>query len=65
MCENFNNKILKTLGITGNVSIDHNGDRYSDYSLLDLDPKQDKFVVILIFIIHLFKGGCLLFGCLK
>lgn len=33
------------LGITGNVSIDENGDRYSDYSLLDLDPQQDKFVV--------------------
>ena len=33
------------VGITGNVSIDHNGDRYSDYSLLDLDPAQNKFVV--------------------
>lgn len=38
------------LGITGNVSIDENGDRYSDYSLLDLDPRQDKFVVIVSFI---------------
>ncbi|VDM14099.1 unnamed protein product [Wuchereria bancrofti] len=35
------------VGITGNVSIDENGDRYSDYSLLDLDPQQDKFVVSL------------------
>lgn len=33
------------VGITGNVSIDHNGDRYSDYSLLDLDPVQNRFVV--------------------
>ncbi|KAI6182296.1 Guanylate cyclase [Aphelenchoides bicaudatus] len=33
-------------GITGNVSIDGNGDRYSDYSLLDLDPDQDKFVEV-------------------
>ena len=34
------------LGITGNVSIDNNGDRYSDYSLLDLDPNQDRFVEV-------------------
>ncbi|KAL7074753.1 hypothetical protein ACQ4LE_006115 [Meloidogyne hapla] len=34
------------VGITGNVSIDHNGDRYSDYSLLDLDPEQGKFVEV-------------------
>ncbi|CAD5206389.1 unnamed protein product [Bursaphelenchus okinawaensis] len=34
------------VGITGNVSIDQNGDRYSDYSLLDLDPKQNKFVEV-------------------
>ncbi|VDK53509.1 unnamed protein product [Gongylonema pulchrum] len=33
-------------GITGNVSIDENGDRYSDYSLLDLDPQQGKFVEV-------------------
>ncbi|VDO44249.1 unnamed protein product [Haemonchus placei] len=33
-------------GITGNVSIDANGDRYSDYSLLDLDPAVDKFVEV-------------------
>uniref|UniRef100_A0A0K0F8E6 Guanylate cyclase n=1 Tax=Strongyloides venezuelensis TaxID=75913 RepID=A0A0K0F8E6_STRVS len=33
-------------GITGNVSIDKNGDRYSDYSLLDLDPKERKFVEV-------------------
>lgn len=32
-------------GITGNVSIDDNGDRYSDYSLFDLDPVKEKFVV--------------------
>lgn len=34
------------VGITGNVSIDQNGDRYSDYSLLDLDPEQGKFVEV-------------------
>ncbi|KAK0422575.1 hypothetical protein QR680_007644 [Steinernema hermaphroditum] len=34
------------VGITGNVSIDENGDRYSDYSLLDLDPAQEKFVEV-------------------
>ncbi|CAD6186274.1 unnamed protein product [Caenorhabditis auriculariae] len=34
------------VGITGNVSIDTNGDRYSDYSLLDLDPQQGKFVEV-------------------
>ncbi|GMT26317.1 hypothetical protein PFISCL1PPCAC_17614, partial [Pristionchus fissidentatus] len=33
-------------GITGTVSIDANGDRYSDYSLLDLDPEKDKFVEV-------------------
>src|SRR5271163_1057891 len=33
-------------GITGNVSIDTNGDRFSDYSLLDLDPAQGKFVEV-------------------
>ncbi|CAI4225854.1 unnamed protein product [Auanema sp. JU1783] len=34
------------VGITGNVSIDSNGDRYSDYSLLDLDQKLGKFVEV-------------------
>jgi atrial natriuretic peptide receptor A len=34
------------IGITGNVSIDQNGDRFSDYSLLDLDPKKGKFVEV-------------------
>uniref|UniRef100_A0AC35FUX4 Guanylate cyclase n=1 Tax=Panagrolaimus sp. PS1159 TaxID=55785 RepID=A0AC35FUX4_9BILA len=34
------------VGITGNVSIDQNGDRYSDYSLLDLDDGQDKFMEV-------------------
>ena len=32
-------------GITGNVSIDSNGDRNADYSLLDLNPKSGKFEV--------------------
>ena len=32
-------------GITGNVSIDSNGDRNADYSLLDLNPETGKFEV--------------------
>ena len=33
-------------GITGNVSIDDNGDRNADYSLLDMtDPKTGRFEV--------------------
>lgn len=55
------------VGITGNVSIDHNGDRYSDYSLLDLDPVQNRFVVCCISFIsqniesRLFLNSCLCF----
>ncbi|ESP02584.1 hypothetical protein LOTGIDRAFT_237906 [Lottia gigantea] len=33
-------------GITGTVSIDANGDRNADYSLLDLNPENDKFEVV-------------------
>ncbi|XP_071116502.1 atrial natriuretic peptide receptor 1-like [Haliotis cracherodii] len=33
-------------GITGTVSIDDNGDRNADYSLLDLNPKTDRFEVV-------------------
>lgn len=33
-------------GITGNVTIDANGDRLSDYSLLDLNPNTGMFEVI-------------------
>ncbi|XP_059149224.1 atrial natriuretic peptide receptor 1-like [Physella acuta] len=33
-------------GITGTFSIDANGDRNSDYSLLDLNPETDKFEVV-------------------
>ncbi|KAK3708696.1 hypothetical protein RRG08_010848 [Elysia crispata] len=33
-------------GITGKVSIDENGDRNADYSLLDMDPKTGKFQVV-------------------
>ncbi|CAG5131906.1 unnamed protein product, partial [Candidula unifasciata] len=33
-------------GITGNVSIDANGDRNADYSLLDLNPKTGRFEVV-------------------
>ena len=32
-------------GITGNVSIDDNGDRNADYSLLDMDPDTGEFEV--------------------
>lgn len=32
-------------GITGNVTIDSNGDRISDYSLLDLNPETGMFEV--------------------
>jgi atrial natriuretic peptide receptor A len=33
-------------GITGNVSIDGNGDRNSDYSLLDMNPETSLFEVV-------------------
>lgn len=32
-------------GITGDVHIDENGDRIADYSLLDMDPKTNRFEV--------------------
>lgn len=37
--------VLLFEGITGNVSIDANGDRNADYSLLDLNPETGKFEV--------------------
>ncbi|KAK9509454.1 hypothetical protein O3M35_006768 [Rhynocoris fuscipes] len=33
-------------GITGPVTIDANGDRVTDYSLLDMDPETGTFKVI-------------------
>ena len=36
----FNHK-----GVTGNMSIDSNGDRSADYNLLDLDPDMKEFRV--------------------
>ena len=33
-------------GITGNVSIDDNGDRLSDYALLDMNPKNHHFEIV-------------------
>uniref|UniRef100_A0A915DTZ4 Guanylate cyclase n=1 Tax=Ditylenchus dipsaci TaxID=166011 RepID=A0A915DTZ4_9BILA len=58
------------VGITGNVSIDHNGDRYSDYSLLDLDPAQDKFVEVAYYsegypahVYALFAAALMIFLC--
>jgi len=35
------------VGITGTVSIDANGDRNADYSLLDMDPNTGQFRVII------------------
>jgi len=37
-----------TEGISGNVSMDENGDRNVDYSLLDMDPITGIFQVYLI-----------------
>lgn len=37
-------------GITGDVSITKNGDRISDYSLLDMNPETGKFDVVANFI---------------
>ena len=37
--------ITTIAGITGTVSIDANGDRNGDYSLLDMDPKTGRFQV--------------------
>jgi len=37
-------------GITGKVSIDENGDRNADYSLLDLDPETGLFEVRLFMV---------------
>lgn len=36
-------------GITGNVSIDANGDRLSDYSLLDMNPGNSQFENVAIY----------------
>lgn len=33
-------------GITGNVTIDINGDRLSDYSLLDMNPNNSEFEIV-------------------
>lgn len=33
-------------GITGNVTIDANGDRLSDYSLLDMNPNNSHFEIV-------------------
>ena len=36
-------------GIMGNLSIDGNGDRKTDYSLLDFSPENEKFQVVKIY----------------
>jgi hypothetical protein len=41
----FHDVTCVVAGITGTVSIDANGDRNADYSLLDLDTTSDKFQV--------------------
>ena len=33
------------VGLTGNVTIDKNGDRHADYSLLDMNPRTGMFEV--------------------
>ncbi|XP_066595921.1 atrial natriuretic peptide receptor 1 [Prorops nasuta] len=33
-------------GITGDVNIDHNGDRIADYSLLDMNPETSRFEIV-------------------
>lgn len=33
-------------GITGDITMTDNGDRVSDYSLLDMDPTTGRFVVV-------------------
>ncbi|KAK3747649.1 hypothetical protein RRG08_024796 [Elysia crispata] len=45
-------------GISGNVSIDPNGDRDADYALYDLDPKDDEFKLVRIYpgTEHTFRG---------
>ena len=39
---------LFSIGVTGNVTIDDNGDRSADYSLLDMDPNTGNFRVIFL-----------------
>ena len=40
-------------GITGNVSINDNGDRDADYALLDMDPETGIFQVERLILSHL------------
>ena len=43
-----------TEGISGNVSMDENGDRNADYSLLDMDPITGIFQVLTYSYIFIF-----------
>ena len=45
MCGHVYINLSNVIGITGTVSIDENGDRNADYSLLDLNPQSNKFEV--------------------
>jgi len=35
-------------GVTGNVTIDENGDRDADYSILDMNPDTGQFEVSML-----------------
>ena len=41
----FTKSSFYNTGITGKVTIDENGDRDADYSILDLNPDTEKFEV--------------------
>ncbi|KAK3762528.1 hypothetical protein RRG08_005587, partial [Elysia crispata] len=46
MLQRYSRTTLTLAGITGTVSIDANGDRNADYSLLDLRPETGSFEVV-------------------
>ena len=48
MLQRYSRTTLTLAGITGTVSIDANGDRNADYSLLDLRPETGSFEVSLV-----------------
>ena len=43
--EQLKRVLIYFLGVTGNVSINGNGDRNADYALLDMDPTTGDFRV--------------------
>lgn len=52
---------VRLAGISGNISMDENGDRNADYSLLDMDPATGQFQVRLIvyYIIPIYHNSML------